>query len=351
MRVLILGGLHVDQSLWSLVRGFEYLGAHVDYLPTFKRDPNPRKHRKVYSAAVEPKALRWLAEHQYDAVIWWGAKEANAPFVQALRASGVPVVSQSIDDPFVLDDGQCEHYRYFTMGVSCCGASIPWYSARDVPAMVGFTPCDINRHGRAVPTLSEKCDISIAATNLYDRSMWPTVWASRREQLDAVADLGHAHIYGRWHRGWNGTGGYPTPQACPAEVREHRSQERMAGCYAAARVNIGSTVRPDARLYINRRVIECAASGGFMLSDRVPGLPDVFLEDQEMAYWSTLEELRDKTRWWLAHEELRQRVAAAGRRKSLKLFNNKRLARLIMKNLHRLKIGKTRMFSVLDWGA
>lgn len=62
----------------------------------------------------------------------------------------------------------------------------------------------------------------------------------------------------------------------------------------------------------NMRSFESPACGAFTLSQRTPELVDLFAEDEEIACFSSPEELREKVGYWLAHPAERQQVARNG---------------------------------------
>ncbi len=62
---------------------------------------------------------------------------------------------------------------------------------------------------------------------------------------------------------------------------------------------------------LNVRAFELAACGIFQLLQRVPSVNEFFLEGHEIVCFDTKEEMLDKIRFYLSHEEERMQIAAA----------------------------------------
>jgi spore maturation protein CgeB len=62
----------------------------------------------------------------------------------------------------------------------------------------------------------------------------------------------------------------------------------------------------------NMRTFEAPACGAFVLAERSDEAREFFEEDKEAVYFSTPEELRDKARYYLEHDEERRKIARAG---------------------------------------
>ncbi|MDI6853207.1 MAG: glycosyltransferase [Deltaproteobacteria bacterium] len=70
--------------------------------------------------------------------------------------------------------------------------------------------------------------------------------------------------------------------------------------------------------YLNPRVFDIAAAGGFQLVDRRAQLPRFFEPEEELGVFSSLSEARDKIGYFLTHGDERRRVAAQGRERCLR---------------------------------
>ena len=101
----------------------------------------------------------------------------------------------------------------------------------------------------------------------------------------------------------------------------------LPGVYRASKINVNQHNSPDANGYLNQRDTAITGSGGFMLTDHVAGIEEIFDVGIEIDTWTDLEELRDKARWWLAHDTRRRHAAARAQDRILKEFGNAAYAR------------------------
>jgi len=87
-----------------------------------------------------------------------------------------------------------------------------------------------------------------------------------------------------------------------------------ASALSAFRINL-CFLRKVNRDRCTTRSVEIPACGGFMLAERTEEHLAQFEEDREAVYFSSNDELLDKVRWYLVHEQERARIAEAGRRR------------------------------------
>jgi len=123
-----------------------------------------------------------------------------------------------------------------------------------------------------------------------------------------------------WGNGWEGA---PALEPFVQDGGARVSPEDTAKIYNAARININLHSSMNADIFeengdfVNPRTFEIMACGGFQLVDRRTLLPELFTEDEDIACFGSLGELREKIAHYLARPEERERIARNGRSKVL----------------------------------
>ncbi|HZZ82689.1 MAG TPA: glycosyltransferase [Gemmataceae bacterium] len=91
-------------------------------------------------------------------------------------------------------------------------------------------------------------------------------------------------------------------------------------------------------LYSSDRISHYMGSGLLTFTTRDNQLEDLFVEDEELVFFSDEDELLDKLLYFKAHDEARRAVAAAGWRQSHKHFNERLVAKYIVETAFRLAL-------------
>ena len=110
----------------------------------------------------------------------------------------------------------------------------------------------------------------------------------------------------------------PALDACNHGTVDYHTQ--MPLVFAASRINLNISLR-SIHSGIPLRVLDIMACGGFVLSNWQPELAEYFTEGEELALFESKEECLEKIAYYLAHEEKRKEIAAAGKRKVQELFS------------------------------
>jgi len=104
---------------------------------------------------------------------------------------------------------------------------------------------------------------------------------------------------------------------------ERVSIEDTVKIYNSAKININHHSSMNNELFetdgdfINPRTFEIMACGGFQLVDKRSLLSEIFIEDEEIVTFQSIEELKNKIDYYLIHEEERRAIAERGRKKVL----------------------------------
>lgn len=85
----------------------------------------------------------------------------------------------------------------------------------------------------------------------------------------------------------------------------------MPCIFNASKINLNITLR-SIHSGVPLRVIDIMASGGFVLSNYQPELPQMFVENEEIVLFRDIEEALYKVQYYLEHEEERIKIAALG---------------------------------------
>jgi spore maturation protein CgeB len=117
------------------------------------------------------------------------------------------------------------------------------------------------------------------------------------------------HLYGRgWTQG-------PTGSTLGPLERGWVYGDDYAKAISGAKIALCFLNREAGDEYTSRS-FEIPACGTMMLAERTEAHLSLYEEDREAVYFETAEELLDKVRYYLAHDETRRRIAEAGYRRA-----------------------------------
>lgn len=84
--------------------------------------------------------------------------------------------------------------------------------------------------------------------------------------------------------------------------------EEAAEIYSQSKIVLNISIKED----LNMRIMETLCSGSFLLTDHVPSLAILFKDGIHLVTYKTLDEAVDKAKYYMEHDEAREKIAAAG---------------------------------------
>jgi len=159
-----------------------------------------------------------------------------------------------------------------------------------------FVAIDPDFHVPRQPLPEEHCDIGFVGTLLP-----ANLYSERVQALQALSDFD----LGIWSV-------HDLPESLRPFQRGSALGEEMLRVLSAAKISLnvhGNFMRYGG----NMRLFEAAAVGAFQLVDDRPGVREWFTEGEHLVMYYDMDDLREKAAYYLAHDEERERIAAAGR--------------------------------------
>jgi len=105
-----------------------------------------------------------------------------------------------------------------------------------------------------------------------------------------------------------------------------RRFQDAARIYKKSKICINVSMKDD----LNMRVFEVMGAGGFLLTDYVSYMEELFEDGKHLVLYRSLDEAVDKAKYYLAHDEERDRIAQAGHELVMKYHTiDKRVDRIL----------------------
>ena len=213
--------------------------------------------------------------------------------IRTIGRAGVTTVGYWTDDP--LDHARslvnaASYHRYFTNDAS----SVPRYRSEGITEIrhlqLGADPTNFH----PLPLTRSVADVVFVGTH-----------SPHRERVVVALQNVDTHVYGSaaWRRS-------PIDKA---RVHPGAFGAKTNEIFNAARINLNMHTWVGQGSAMNLRLFEVPASGGFLLTDWVAEIDGAYRPDKQLVCWRTVEELRAKVTYYLAHDDERREIAARGR--------------------------------------
>jgi len=204
----------------------------------------------------------------------------------------------------------CWNFDYCTTTYK---AAIPKYHA------MGYKNIILTQWG-ASPGTFPKLDTPFK----YDVSFVGQDYGDREEILDKiqanrikVARFGYGWKLSRFKKKWNKRfKRFPIIQFNSGRV----SHEEMVTIFNQSKINLNFSASSVGNMpdQIKARNFEVPCCGGFLLTGNAPHLEDFYEVGKEVVCYNSMEDMTDKIRYYLAHEDERNKIAAAGYERTIK---------------------------------
>lgn len=235
--------------------------------------------------AVNDEVLELVKKEHPKYVVWLSAMyEFQETTFDAIREQGAVMIGWFFDDEY-----RFAHYsQWWVPHLDYCVTfdreAVPKYRALMTKAIQEIS-CEGAPTERDWTKIEEKYDVSFVG------------WKSKSLREHYINEIRKSGIsLSLFGRGWE-TGYVP--------------YEKMIEIFQMSKINLNFSGTGD-RKGLKARVSLVCLSGGFLLTEYVPGIEEYFELDKEIVCFKDAQEMIDKITYYLAHDEERRAVARAG---------------------------------------
>lgn len=317
VRLLYVGDLTPGTTSAQRQRALEEIGCEVSKIDIAPRDPRPQRALlgRIRRRLLGPRDVRGANRQMlelvrrtpYDAVWLDKALIIDATTFHAVRESnpGAVIIGYSPDDMFARHNQSPQ----FRAHIACYDVffTTKSYGVRELQAM--GCPRAVFVNNAFDPHTHRPLHITFGDRFRYGGRVG-FVGSFERARGESMYHLASAGIPVRvWGNGW---------ERWRVSHPNLRIEERaLYGDEYALALNAFDInlcfLRKKNRDLQTTRTVEIPACGAFMLAERTDEQRALFAEDVEAAFFESDTELLDKTRYYLARLQDRERIAAAGR--------------------------------------
>jgi spore maturation protein CgeB len=325
LRILFVGaqnpGSHSGGMMKALIRANQVIQS-VDprhFIPTVKSSMWLRMIRKALTRSFEREfnlqILRDLKSFNPDVMVVYKGESVMPGTLKVARAAGVycvniyPDVSIFTHGPWLPKTLPLYDHHFTTKS----------FGPHDLKLHLGLTNVTVLPHGSDPGVHCPLPEGASAPSALKADVSFIGTWSPKKEaMIDTVIRKYPGIDLKIWGSQWG--------SAQSAAVREHAmGMDIMGNVYAVAiqGSTINLAILSEARVgssagdQTTSRTFNIPSSGGFMLHERTDELLTHFTEGEEVACFSSSEELAEKIGYYLAHGEERERIRLGGHKRCL----------------------------------
>jgi len=109
--------------------------------------------------------------------------------------------------------------------------------------------------------------------------------------------------------------------------------EEAARIYADSKISFNIALNDD----INMRCFEVTGAGGFLLTNRIASLEELFVDGKEVVMYDSIDDAVEKAKYYLAHDSEREKIALAGYERAMKDHTIDARCDVILKSINKFK--------------
>ncbi len=337
-RILTLGSMDPGETSFHRAQALRRLGQDVTIFGLKPYDPCNRYWAALRSrfpvaplvARVNRDLVRTVEQQRPDVVWFEKPLVFTRSTIRAIQQTGAVTVCYNLDNPFGPRNDRCWYqfkrvFRLFDLHCVPRTVDIARYSAWGLPfvkVLLSYDPCvhfpppsswsdaDRSRPVSFIGTPYEERPAFL--TDLAEKHNLPVVISGRTAQWQRAL---RPEIFARCF-----TGGLLYNDAYREGIWK-------------SKVNLSFITRLNEE-DIAHKAVEIAACQGFLLAIRTPGHQEIFEEDREAVFFSSVEECADKCRFYLSRPDLREAIARRGRERAVRSgYDNDTQLRLVLDRL------------------
>jgi len=327
LKIMLLGDRYAQGHIGTFSRGAIKLGHIVSHIPTRKlleqipKEPKEKKGKRRFNCFKE--ILENVEYFKPDIIIHNQPWDTPIEIIEKLKAIA-PILYWTVDDPHqYITKRYNELWRNYDGILSCCKECVSIYESEGIPSLLFYPPMvdPAFFYSRKV----EKYDYDICFTfaQLYLKEYWnkplvhmddhmerPEIWFTEYVPRDVLikesVKYGSVLAVGLRHKF------YEKIPFSSMKMVDQVANEFLPNFFSSCKVNINSHAWPTYYGYLNKRTWMILASGGFQLCDAVVGIEEVFTPGEHLITYNSLAEYGDKLRYYLKHNEEREKIAKQG---------------------------------------
>lgn len=309
-----------------------------DIIPFNLRSYHPRSRLVAgirYYAPVGPLIRRVNRDlidevrRQRPDVVWFEKPIVFTPAtVRTIRATGAATVCYNLDNPFGPRNDRCwyQFKRIFRLfDLHCLPRTVDVVRYRDwglpfVKILLSFEPSVHYRPPESWSDADRNREISYIGYPYEERPRFLMSLAEDHHLPISLSGSGWQKVLSPEQFTRHVTSGF---------LRDDAYREGLW----RSKINVSFITRLNEE-DIAHKAVEIAACQGFLLAIRTPGHQEIFEEDREAVFFSSVEECADKCRFYLPRPDLREAIARRGRERALRSgYDNDSQLRLVLDRL------------------